>query len=354
MDEEHEVNEGQIAEAFLRGSGLSVLDAVRLALEIHEARSPELSTEKRRMEYYRRVIRLGVEACAQEGRTVSFREALEKSLASRAGRRRRTLGEIRQCCRRILHVHPELSNMPMRSISAEYCRKLIMESYRTPSTQRKARRLLHALFAFCLRNGWCACNPVAAVEIPMVPEEPIDVLSIGQVRCLLATARRPEHIACAPAVGLMLWAGIRPTELTRLRWQDVHVADRVITVAARHSKTGGARHVTLAPVLINWLKETAPFRLPGTHIVPRAWVRRWRALRLAAGFDHWHPDTLRHTFASYHLKQFRNLAMLQIDMGHADAQLLRTRYLSMAGITAEGAAAFWGKRSGQKLFDTPQ
>ncbi len=344
MDEKLEINDGQIAEAFLRGSGLSVMDAARLALELLEARPAQSSTARARMEYYRRIIRLGAEACAQEGHTVSFREALEKSLLSRAGRRRRTLSEIRQCCRRILHDHPELASMLIRYISSEYCRQLIMQSYHTPSTQRKARRLLYGLFAFCMRNGWCSSNPVAAVEIPIVQEKTVNILSLQQVRHLLATARRPEHIACAPAVGIMLWAGIRPTELTRLRWQDVHVEDHVITVEACHSKTGGARHVTLLPVLIKWLKETAPFRLPGSHIVPRAWVRRWRALRLAAGFDHWHPDTLRHTFASYHLKYFRDYKSLQVDMGHADVQLLRTRYLSMKGLTIESAAAFWGKR----------
>ncbi len=323
-------------------SGLSVLDAARLALELREVVPPDTAESLSPMALCRHVIHLGAEAYAQEARTVSFREAVEKSLQSRAERRNRTLAEIRQCCRRILRSHPELADMPVRRISPECCRELISQTYRTPPMQRKARRLLHGIFAFSLRHGWCSCNPVAAVDIPPVREKTVEVLSLAQVRRLLATVRRAEHLPCAPAVGLMLWAGIRPTELTRLRWEDVHVQDRVITIDARHAKTGGARQVTLYPVLIRWLRETAPFRLPRAFIVPRAWVRRWRLLRLAAGFNDWHPDALRHTFASYHLKHFRDYKALQIDMGHADIQLLRTRYLGMRGITSEGAAAFWG------------
>ncbi len=342
--DEHETNLWTSAEVLLNGTGLSVLDAARLALELQELMSPVLPAHLSPMVFYRHIIRLGAETYALESRTVSFREAVEKSLLSRAGRRNRTLSEIRQCCRRLLRSHPELADMPVRRITPEFCRELIMGVYRTPSTQRKARRLLHGIFAFCQRHGWSASNPVAAVDMPTVWEKQVEVLTIRQVRRLLVTARLPEHVACAPAVGLMLWAGIRPTELTRLTWDDVHVEDRVITIEARHAKTGGARQVSLYPVLVSWLRETAPFRLPKALIIPRAWVRRWRALRLAAGFDNWHPDALRHTFASYHLKYFRDYRTLQIDMGHADAQLLRTRYLGMRGITSESAEEFWGKR----------
>jgi len=52
-------------------------------------------------------------------------------------------------------------------------------------------------------------------------------------------------------------------------------------------------------------------------------------------------DVLRHTFASYHARQFRNFASLQMDMGHSSLSLLRTRYLNMEGISSRESAAFW-------------
>ncbi len=340
--DERKINLDVTAESMLDRAGFSMLDVTRLALELREvvSDSPIHTTP---VGFCRQVIRMGTRAYSHDTRTVSFREAVERSLQSRASRRGRTLAEIRQCCRRLLRNYPELAEMPVRGITSDYCREIIQGSYPTLPMQRKARRLLHGIFAFSQRHGWCAVNPTAAVDIPQVIEKPIAALTIQEVRRLLATTRRKEHLPCAAAVGLMLWAGIRPVELTRLHWEDVNVQARIITVEARHSKTGGARHVTLYPILIRWLRETAPYRLPRALIVPTSWVRRWRALRVAAGFKDWHPDTLRHTFASYHLKHFANLNTLQIDMGHADSQLLRTRYLGMRGITAEGANEFWGK-----------
>ncbi len=340
------------AEVLLEKTGLSLLDMARIVLELSE----ELPEELRSLtpSICRRVFRLGLEALRKEDHTVTFREAVEKSLLSRADRRPRTISEINQFCRRLVRQNPNLAEMPMRGISSDMCRSLIMNTYYTPSTRRKARRLLHAVFAFSLRHGWCAANPVQAVDVPSVCEKTVHVLTMDEIRRLLTTVRRPEHRPCAPAIGFMLWAGIRPTEITRLRWKDIHLDDKTITLEPEHTKTGGARQVTLHPVLIKWLQETARFRLADAHIIPASWVRRWHALRVAAGFDTWHPDALRHTYASYHLKYFRNLPQLQLEMGHANIQLLRTRYLGMRGLTRHLAEEFWGSPGRGPRRDKPE
>ena len=55
----------------------------------------------------------------------------------------------------------------------------------------------------------------------------------------------------------------------------------------------------------------------------------------------WINDVLRHTFASYHLKHFKNLILLQAEMGHRDLNLLRSRYVNMQGITKDDAWIFF-------------
>lgn len=82
-------------------------------------------------------------------------------------------------------------------------------------------------------------------------------------------------------------------------------------------------------------------------VVPNCWVHRWKYLRRVAGLVPWRPDTLHHTFASYHLRYFRDLHQLQLEMGHSSDKLLFSRYLNQSGITRESAAAFWG--GGQHL-----
>ena len=56
----------------------------------------------------------------------------------------------------------------------------------------------------------------------------------------------------------------------------------------------------------------------------------------------WPQDALRHTFASYHLSHFRSYAELQLEIGHRDATLLRTRYVDQRGV--RNARAFWEYR----------
>ena len=86
------------------------------------------------------------------------------------------------------------------------------------------------------------------------------------------------------------------------------------------------------------------YKQPSTcSICPANWQTHWRQLRRAAGWDssshRWPQDALRHTFASYHLSYFRSYAELQVELGHRDATLLRTRYVDQRGVHA--AANFW-------------
>lgn len=135
----------------------------------------------------------------------------------------------------------------------------------------------------------------------------------------------------------MLYAGVRPEEVSRLSWDDVDWDDKVLYIDARHAKTGGGRHVPLLPPLIKILSQV---KNTGA-ICPPAWSKRWRSLRKSAGFDTWIPDVLRHSFASYHAKMFHDLPQLQLAMGHRDCQLLLTRYINLRGLSKKSAKLFW-------------
>ena len=73
--------------------------------------------------------------------------------------------------------------------------------------------------------------------------------------------------------------------------------------------------------------------------IPRNRKRKWQTLRRAAGFRHWVPDVCRHSFATYHAAMFRNLPELQLEMGHRDTSLLRSRYMVPA--SRKDAELFW-------------
>lgn len=273
----------------------------------------------------------------EESLPVSFAEAVESSIKDRSNRRARTLAEVRYVCRGLMRRVPGLAEQPVQRMNREYCTMLV-EQGGSLRQQNKVRMILHAVFEYCRRREWCLVNPLALLRTPLPEEQEVQPLNWGELLRLTRTAKQAEHRDCMPALGLMLWAGVRPAEVCRLSWADVDWEERVVVLRAVHSKTGGCRHVALRTVLRAWLRRCGPGHGP---ICPQNWQRRWRALRDAAGLVPWRQDVLRHTFASYHAKHFHDFARLQDEMGHRSAALLRTRYLSMTGLTAAAAKRFW-------------
>ncbi len=332
---------------------ISKADAARLVLEAVEE-MPELRALAAQgrdalMRALRRVLREGIAAVRAQERTVSFAHAAAESLARRveAGRRPATLRDLRHFIRRLLRV-PGLAERPLRAMGTAECRLALQAAFGgSAHSFRKGRAVMHSIFAYGQNQGWCSHNPVAAVEVPSIEEKEIVPLSIPECSRLVETAGTASFRDCLPALGLMLFAGVRPGEVARLRWDDVHSEGGSIRIAARHSKTGGARRVELCQPLRRLLRRLRPAG-PGCGralICPPRWQTRWQHLRRAAGFGvalrRWVPDVLRHTFASYHALTHRNVAELQLQLGHRDARLLFTRYLNLPELRQADAAQFW-------------
>ena len=336
----------------LAAAGLTQLQAARLALELVELSGARRLRGDARLNRCRRLMQLGVELRQQQRlqpREFCLEEAMESYLSARCGRRVRTRSEARSICRRILRAESGLARRQLSSFAPEECAALLRSIFPTLRQQRKGRSILHGVFAQAEAQGRCRGNPLRTVLLPQPEEQEIRPLTPEQIKRLLRVMQKREHRACSAMVAVMLWGGVRPAEAERLRWQDVDWEERVLVLRARHSKTGGCRHIPLRPMLAAWLRAAQQYaREEGggspeetTLLRPPNWVRRWRALRVAAGLMPWQQDALRHSFASYHVKRFHDYAGLQEEMGHRSAAQLRTRYLSMRGITAAGAAFFW-------------
>ena len=200
--------------------------------------------------------------------------------------------------------------------------------------------MLHGLFEFALRREWCDKNPIKRIERKKVVEKEIQPLKLAETKRLIKTAQResPEYAVVA---ALLVYTGIRPREVRRLTWRDIDIEEKTITVSSQCSKTGGVRQVEIPPVL-NRLLITHSRELKEEKICPTDWQRRWRKIRDNSGFrGRWVQDVLRHTYASFHAKNYADLPRLQLNMGHRDLSLLRSRYVNMHGISRAEAKSFF-------------
>lgn len=295
------------------------------------------TTNEELQESVLRLLRIGVQHLRDRMNTCSFEEAAWQSVSARTHRRTATLRDLRYFVRRILRDR-EFGAEPLRAITPQQCRRLLQHSFGgSLHSYKKARAIMHSIFAYGIRQEWCDTNPVDKIEVPYIKESPITPLSISVVRRLESTATQPKFRDMLLSLRLMLYCGLRPAEVARLNPQrDIDWCNRHVYVRAQTSKTGGGRMVPL--------RCAAPIR-KDARIIPSQWEKRWRELRRAAGIRHWQADACRHSFASYHAAYFRNLPQLQLEMGHRDCSLLYSRYIMP--LLRRDATQYWrGQRAG--------
>ncbi len=328
------MKQNKLAKALLDSSNLSPSDTARLALEAMEALG-ELTSGKGREEIMmllRRVIKQGVKEVIQAEQTVSFEEAAWASVEARNALRPTSRRDLRNYVRRMLRVE-NIAKQPLRSMSTSLCRCLLSKAFNSSTNSyKKGRAILSSIFTYGIRQEWCDTNPVSRIEVPKVAEKQIIPLTMEEVERLTSAAEQPEHRAMRFSLRLMLYSGIRPSEVSRLHADDIQWEDGQVIIRSNTSKTGGGRAVPLRGMHSIRKMEC---------LIPRNWQRRWQALRRAAGFRHnsWIPDVCRHSFASYHAAHFKNLPALQIEMGHRDLNLLRTRYIYP--VTTRASRHYW-------------
>ena len=307
----------------LRQTGVDVLEAALIAKSALEAGRGRV---KRTLDCFS----AGVETLKMREKTVTFERAVMVALEERKNRRKRTLTDFRYIAKRLMKRCKGLAKRRVRSITPQECAGYLLQAFDTPRQRNKARLILSGVFSTAVLHGWCSENPIRKTKPEKIEEKRITTLSKKEVIKLMSTAEEHDGGSCLAAVAIMLLAGVRPHECERLRWSDVRLENGVIYISPQHSKTGGARCVTIHPSLAKILRRIQ--KADQERICPPNWRRHWAALHREAGFINWQPDVLRHTFATHHLATFRSYAELQVEMGHRSAELLRTRYVAMEGL----------------------
>lgn len=271
---------------------------------------------------------------------MTFADGFALYLKSKQHLRPDSIRDIRCIGNRLLRTKPELAKRNFSELSVSECEEWLNAAFHTDNQFNKARAMLHGLFEFAVRREWCDKNPIKRIERKKVVEKEIQPLKLSETKRLIKTAQR-ESPVYAVVAALLVYTGIRPREVRRLTWRDIDTEEKTITVRSQCSKTGGVRQVEIPPVL-NRVLIAHSRELKEEKICPTDWQRRWRKIRDNSGFrGRWVQDVLRHTYASFHAKNFADLPRLQLNMGHYDLSLLRSRYVNMRGISHTDARDFF-------------
>jgi integrase len=97
--------------------------------------------------------------------------------------------------------------------------------------------------------------------------------------------------------------------------------------------------VTMQPNLREWL---LPLRKHSGKVTPQSsfvFRQSFEQARARAGITDWPENALRHSFASYHLAQFKNAASTALELGHHDSRITFAHYREL--VKPKDAERYW-------------
>jgi integrase/recombinase XerD len=187
-------------------------------------------------------------------------------------------------------------------------------------------------------------DPTLKVRFPKIPKSLPRALSAEQVRQLLAALAQPADLLPEAAfqwrrnrlaIVLMLYAGLRISEVRKLRWRDVLLDGRKLVIRA--AKGDKDRVVPIHEIPLGELRLAASGRRESDAVVGHGdgaqlaekslhhVFERWvpRELKLAFYFT---PHQLRHTFITTLIDRGANIFEAQELAGHESPETTRIYY----------------------------
>ncbi len=217
-----------------------------------------------------------------------------------------------------------------QSLNGEALRSFMASEHRRGLGAKSLQRRLSAcrsLFQWQLKHGELKGNPAQGIRAPKAARKLPQVLDPDEMTRLVEVPTDTELGKRDRAMlELFYSSGLRLSELCSLYWRDLDLADGLVRVLGKGSKT------RIVPVgkfareaLENWRKESSgkldkPV-FPGRNgaITPRAVQLRLKQLAQSQGiWKRVYPHLMRHSFASHVLESSGDLRGVQELLGHSD------------------------------------
>ena len=253
------------------------------------------------------------------------------------------------------HILPRLGEMPLEELTVEQVGDFLEERKRFgghrpespeyPGLGEHTMRHIHRLLQQCLdqaiRDGLITDNPARSFRYPRPQKVSANVLTPTEVEDYLDAAQRLGYL---PMFLLALTAGLRQGELIALRWSDLDVKERTLTISESRAVErrelveykGGTRTVSLTQEVVELLRtehtrhpcSPLMFMHPATQkpYSPQMVRRMHNEIIREAGLDHVRFADLRHTCAVLALQNGMDAREVSQMLGHFRTSMTRQNY----------------------------
>ena len=244
-----------------------------------------------------------------------------------------TLQAYRRDLNKVLVFCDKESITRWAALDIQRLRQLVSRLHQQGQSSRSIARLLSAvrgLYHYLNREGLCDHDPANGLAPPKGERRLPKTLDTDRALQLLEGAVEEDFLAQRDQAILELFysSGLRLSELTRLNLEQLDLADGLIQVLGKGSKTRvlpvgrKAREALQAwlplRALANPQDDAVFISQRGQRLGPRAIQLRVKAAGERELGQNLHPHMLRHSFASHLLESSQDLRAVQELLGHAD------------------------------------
>ena len=340
---------------FLRGGKTWYLDcringrrhAVRLGKNISRSVAGELANVTRA------AILKGEAGIGRKNKNLSFDEARKRfETWATANKKPSTVTEYKGCLRQLSE---SFSGKRLSEISPFLVEKHKQRRIHAGVRVRQNRELAVLKNVFNRCREWKLFegdNPATSVKMVKEPRKRLRFLEREEEDRLLAECAEPLRtlVLIGTNCGLRL-----KSEALTLRWADVDVQRRALTVTAAYAKSGTSRTVTLNSLILaalNRLPKRSEFVFAKPNGTPYHAIRGLPAACQRAGLTGVSPHCTRHTFATRLVENGVDLRTVQ-ELGGWETLSLVQRYAHVS--PSRKADAVEGLvRNSTTLFTTPE
>lgn len=181
---------------------------------------------------------------------------------------------------------------------------------------------LRRLFTVAVEQGWIAVNPFTRggpLVIESFEAERTRIVSVAEeIRLLAACNRWRSHLK--PIIIFAVETALRRGEITALRWSDVNLEKRFLTVESTNSKTLRSRLVPIserAAQTLNDIHRQTSRNLNGFVFGQAEFKNSFNSACAAAGIIDLHFHDLRHTAITRWLEKGVSPALAMKASGHS-------------------------------------
>lgn len=197
-----------------------------------------------------------------------------------------------------VHILPLLGSMPIKSIKAIHCQRVINGmSGMSKKMISRINELMFSIFEDAVDNGLAVENPARKLKLPKGSKTSRRAITPTERKYILNVFE--SHHRAELWLSLMLYCGLRPSEAAALQWKDINIKDKVLTVnqaAKRRGTIGspkteaGYRKIPIPDVLMEKLHPGELFEYvckntQGNRLTSNSMQKMWDSFKNALNIE---------------------------------------------------------------------